>query len=329
MPCLFQVLAPVCVLAITATAPESPRYLINKGQNDQALRDLAKYHANGKEDDPLVMLEYTEICSALEAEGEEHKSSWMDLFRTKGNRRRVTMAVLMACGTNWTGSGLIGYYLTPILRSVGISDPKKTTSLNGGLALWNLLCCQLAATQVERISRRASFFTSGIGMMVSTALVTGMSAAFAGGQTNFGIPTVPFLFIFFFFYDIAWMALPFHYCTEIMPFHLRTKGLAIFTAVQTIANAVNQFVNPIALQAIAWKYYIVYIAINGAFVVYFYVYLIDTRQLSLEEITLLFDYPRKEARERAAEVMAGRVHVIEEKDDRSVKEEGRVTVQVV
>lgn len=307
MPCMFQLLAPALVIAITLTAPESPRFLINKGRNDQALRVLAKYHANGKMDDPLVQAEYTEICTALEAEGGEHKSSWTDLLRTKGNRRRITMAVLMACGTNWTGSGLLGYYLTPILASVGIKDPKQTTSLNGGLALWNLLACQLAATQVERISRRVSFFVSSIGMIASIAIVTGMSAAFAGGKQSFGIPTVPFIFIFFFFYDIAWMALPFHYCTEIMPFHLRTKGLAIFTAVQTFANGFNQFVNPIAFKAITWRLYILYIAINAAFLAYFFCYLIDSRAMSLEEITLLFDYPRKEARQRAAEDMRNRV----------------------
>jgi hypothetical protein len=40
---------------------------------------------------------------------------------------------------------------------------------------------------------------------------------------------------------------------------------------------------------------------------YFYFYLIDSRNLSLEEITLLFDYPVHEARERAAEEMESRV----------------------
>jgi hypothetical protein len=55
------------------------------------------------------------------------------------------------------------------------------------------------------------------------------------------------------FYDIAWTPLPVPYTAEILPFELRTKGLAIFTSVGTMANAFNQFVNPIALQAIAWK----------------------------------------------------------------------------
>jgi hypothetical protein len=60
------------------------------------------------------------------------------------------------------------------------------------------------------------------------------------------------------FYDIAWQILQFHYPTEILPFRLRTKGLALFTACQVGANSFNQFVNPIALGRIKWRYYLVY-----------------------------------------------------------------------
>lgn len=55
------------------------------------------------------------------------------------------------------------------------------------------------------------------------------------------------------FYDIAWTPLPVSYTAEILPFGLRTKGLAIFTSVGTMANSFNQFVNPVALQALTWK----------------------------------------------------------------------------
>jgi hypothetical protein len=55
------------------------------------------------------------------------------------------------------------------------------------------------------------------------------------------------------FYSIAWTPLPIMYTTEILPFELRTKGLAIFTAVGTASNAFNQFVNPVALKALQWR----------------------------------------------------------------------------
>jgi hypothetical protein len=40
---------------------------------------------------------------------------------------------------------------------------------------------------------------------------------------------------------------------EILPFSIRTKGMALFTSFATFGNAFNQFVNPVALAAIQWR----------------------------------------------------------------------------
>lgn len=58
---------------------------------------------------------------------------------------------------------------------------------------------------------------------------------------------------YFGFYDIAFTPLPVAYTVEILPFGIRTKGMALFTSIATLGNSFNQFVNPIALKAIAWK----------------------------------------------------------------------------
>ena len=107
MPCVFQVVVPFLVILIIFLAPESPRFLVGKGRPEEALRILAKYHANGNEDDPLVQLEFQEIVVALESEGEEKDTSWLDLVRTPGNRRRIGMVVLIGVGTNWVGDALM------------------------------------------------------------------------------------------------------------------------------------------------------------------------------------------------------------------------------
>lgn len=137
---------------------------------------------------------------------------------------------------------------------MGITDPVKTINLNNGMNMWNLVVSELAALYVESVSRRTIFFISGWGMVVTMALVAGFSAGYEiKGNVKLGIASIPMLFLYYGLYDIAWMSIPFHYCTEIMPFHLRTKGLAIFVATQTGSNAFNQFVNPIAFEAITWK----------------------------------------------------------------------------
>jgi hypothetical protein len=46
------------------------------------------------------------------------------------------------------------------------------------------------------------------------------------------------------------------YSLEIIPFALRAKGFTIFGLALSISLVFNQYVNPIALKALAWKYYV-------------------------------------------------------------------------
>jgi hypothetical protein len=71
-------------------------------------------------------------------------------------------------------------------------------------------------------------------------------------------------------------------------------------------NAFNQFANPIALAAITWKYYAVYIGIDIIVLALIYFFFPETKNLTIEEVSLVFDYGLKGDRKRAAEDM-GRV----------------------
>ena len=126
----------------------NPQFLIKIGKNEQALNALAKYHANGDVNDELVQWEYHEVQSTIHQE-EAVQSSYFDFFRTAGNRRRLMVIVSISVGTNWVGNSLISFYLAPILRSVGVTDPVKIASINAGLAIWNLTIAVSAGTQVR------------------------------------------------------------------------------------------------------------------------------------------------------------------------------------
>ncbi|KAG4427175.1 hypothetical protein IFR05_017342, partial [Cadophora sp. M221] len=240
MPSIFQIVGPLLLLATLIVCPESPRWLVSKNRMLEASHVLAKYHANGVLDDPLVQWELAEIEAALEKESTSHQASYLDFFRTVGNRRRLIVLLSLCIG-----------YLAPVLRSVGIVSPVRIMLLTSGLAIWNLILAFGAAFNVERFGRRPLFLASIVGMLISYGFVMGFSAGFASSKkAGLGTAVIPFLFLYYGFYDIAWTPLPVPYTAEILPFMLRTKGLALFTSFGTMANAFNQFVNPIALQAL-------------------------------------------------------------------------------
>ena len=61
-----------------------------------------------------------------------------------------------------------------------------------------------AAFLVDKLGRKKLFLISSVGMCFSYACVTGLSGSFAAtGTKSVGIAMIPFLFIFYGFYDIA------------------------------------------------------------------------------------------------------------------------------
>ena len=170
-----------------------------------------------------------------------------------------------------------------------------------------------AGFNCDKIGRRPLWLVSTVGMLASFIVVMALSGTYAehGGKA-IGLAAIPFLFIFFGFYDIAWTPLANLYPVEILPYSLRAKGQAIFNVWQAGANAVNQWVNPIVLNAIGWKYYGVYIGLLTAFVIAIWFGYPETKNLTIEEIAVIFDGDAKSGVARVAEdakMEDGAVHV--------------------
>jgi MFS family permease len=81
------------------------------------------------------------------------------------------------------------------------------------------------------------------------------------------------------------------YVLEVLPFALRTKGMAIFSMCSYVSAFFNIFVNPIALEKLAWKYYFVYIGVNLFATVAIWFLYPETKGRLLEEVALIFDGP--------------------------------------
>ncbi|GAA5896940.1 hypothetical protein JCM6882_007312 [Rhodosporidiobolus microsporus] len=272
---LLQAIGVILLLVCAPFMPESPRWLISRGHKERAHKILAHYHANGKMDDELVLNELEEIENALYKEKTE-RAGWMSFFATPGNRKRFAVLLLIGTGSQFNGNNPPAYFLNDVLTIVGITDNVVKSGINGGLALWNLLWSGFGASMVEHIGRRPLWIWSTAAMLVSYIFLTGLSGGFDATQnTATGYASVAFIFFVYAAYDMSWTPLSWSYTIEILPFSLRAKG----------------FVNPIALDAIGWKYYFVFI---GTLIFYLTcaVFLFkETKGLSLEEVALVFDRP--------------------------------------
>jgi MFS family permease len=109
------------------------------------------------------------------------------------------------------------------------------------------------------------------------------------------------IFVDSFFYGVAMQGLPYLYFTEIVPYYLRAKGLNIAYISMNVAIVFNGYVNPIAMDAIGWRYYIVWICLIATWLILAYILYPETKGRSLETVGEVFGEPVVEVNEKGLE----------------------------
>ncbi|KAK7527579.1 putative transporter [Phyllosticta citriasiana] len=266
VPRLVQAAPPVLQLCFVWFVPESPRWYISKGKEEVALKVLEK---NTRQRKWSVLL----IPSSLKKSS--RRSSLKPSATPAGNRRRLLILATLGLFSQWSGNGLVSYYMSSVLASVGITDSKQQLVINGVLQIANACVAVGSCSVVDRVGRRKLFLGSTAGMLVCFVVWTVLSARLeelsshgnkAMGNAvvfsrapDFDGPPSP--------YDIPLLLLLQH-CLVGSDGRLRGRDTAIQYSRRGIAVLwfgidaslfVSTFVNPVALDALHWKYYIVHV----------------------------------------------------------------------
>ncbi|KAJ5675079.1 Major facilitator superfamily domain general substrate transporter [Penicillium maclennaniae] len=291
IPSLMQIALPLLALPGALHVPESPRWLIRQKRVKEARDIVVRLHAGGDESSELVAFEMHEIVQSIELEQSVNEDSrWVDCVKTPGNRYRLFISISLGFFSQWNGGGVVSYYLTLILDTIGIKSVTEQTLINGFLQLWNLIMSIVGACLVDRAGRRALFLASTIIMLISYIIITALSGSFnTTGTAAVGTAVIPFLFIYYAGYDIAFTPLMLAYPAEIWTLSFRAKGVAICAMANYGALVFNQMINPIAFEAISWKYYFVFLAVLLTVLGTVYFFYPETHGYSLEEMAVIFD----------------------------------------
>src|ERR1700761_757153 len=99
-------------------------------------------------------------------------------------------------------------------------------------------------------------------MVVSFALWTAMAGLYESHNKaeNFGIAQIVFIWIFGIFYSIGFSGLLVAYTLEVLPFHLRAKGVMIMNITVQAILAISAQTNPVAIENLphAWNFWLFY-----------------------------------------------------------------------
>lgn len=146
---------------------------------------LAHFHANGNEQDELVQLEYNEIRTAIAMDRENNvNSSWMDFVATPGNRKRLMLVVALAAFAQWSGNGIISYYLKLVLDGIGITSPQDQLGINSGSKTMSLLVNLGVAFFIDRLGRRPILLMSTVGMFIMFLIWTILNSQYDRNNPN-------------------------------------------------------------------------------------------------------------------------------------------------
>ncbi|KAI7569177.1 general substrate transporter [Hortaea werneckii] len=260
-PIAMQVFFSAIVLVLCFFIPETPRWLVSQGRNDEARAVIARL-ADTTEDDTLVEGQLQEIFDNVKEEN-LNETSWSDTFHNKTpmrNLHRVVLGMGPYMMNQWSGINSITYYLTYTLQNY--------LGFERNLAL---ILASVSFTQYAILSWPPYFYIDKIACLLEPTDARSAAA-------------VAFMFLFTDAFTLGILPVSWSYSSEIQPLSTRNKATSVGVASHWLSNFVVVLVTPIGLDNIGTNYYWIWAGVNALFVPLVFFFGVETAGRSLEMV---------------------------------------------
>ncbi|ASE11581.1 MFS transporter, SP family, sugar:H+ symporter [Kocuria rhizophila] len=218
--------------------PESPRFLISAGHEDQARSVLTRIYGDVALDGRVEKIRHTV--------NNERKPRFSDLRGSMGGLKPIVwVGIGLAALQQFVGINVIFYYSNVLWESVGFKESDSFT-ISVATSVVNVLVTIVAIFLVDRIGRRPLLLVGSAGMALSLGVMAVVfataSKVMVDGQLtpDLGPVAGPVALIaanlFVVFFGVSWGPLMWVLLGEMFPNHIRGAALAVAGAVQWIAN---------------------------------------------------------------------------------------------
>lgn len=215
--------------------PESPRYLVANGHDEEARRVLAE--VEGAESDPGERV--SEIRQVLRS---ETRPTLRDLRGPAlGLQSIVWIGIALSVFQQFVGINVIFYYSSVLWQSVGITQANSLL-ISFSTSVINIIGTFIAIALVDRAGRKPLLLIGSAGMAValstlawsfSHAVGTGEDVSLPGFQGAIALVAAHVYVIFF---ALSWGVVVWVLLGEMFPNRIRAVALSVAAAAQWIAN---------------------------------------------------------------------------------------------
>ncbi|KIJ52353.1 hypothetical protein M422DRAFT_776037 [Sphaerobolus stellatus SS14] len=299
LPLGLQLVPATLLLVGIAFLPQSPRWLLEQGRDEEAHEVVRFLHSSSwKTDDQgtsaseLAEREFVEMRDVIHAEKTVRSRRISDLWATPAMLKRT----LVACGIQimgqFTGINVINYFGPQIYKTLGLSSHASLLVQGIYGAVGPIVNFIFITFFVDSVGRKKPLMFGAAGFVVLFAILSAIVASFppVEGQNNFAAQKAGIAMIFMMtavfsvsFGPISWVL-----ASEVFPTRTRAIGTSAATCSNWLMNVLFSEASPVALQNINWKYYILFIVLNlmDFFIIAFL--FPETKGKSLEEMAEVF-----------------------------------------
>ncbi|MFC6605058.1 sugar porter family MFS transporter [Ectobacillus funiculus] len=261
--------------------PESPRWLVAKGKNAEALKVLQKIREEKRAKSELI-----EIQAASAQEEGMKKATFKDL-NVPWVRRIVFLGIGIAIVQQITGVNSIMYYGTEILKDAGFATEAALIGniANGAISV---LATIVGIWLLGKVGRRPMLITGLAGTTIALLLIGIFSNVLEGS------PALPYVVLaltvtFLAFQQGAISPVTWLMLSEIFPLRLRGLGMGVTVFCLWIVNFLIGLVFPVLLEKVGLSTtFFVFVALGIGAITFVHKFLPETKGLTLEQLEQKF-----------------------------------------
>jgi sugar porter (SP) family MFS transporter len=218
--------------------PETPRWLLAKGQEEAARSVLISSHGSSVNVDE----EISTIRDVIRLDTESAKTRFRDLV-TPMVRPMLVVGLLLAIGQQFSGVNAVNAYFPTML--IGLGFATQAALLSGVLlGVTKFLFTAWVVFVVDRWGRKPLLLIGNV-IMVITLIAAGLVVYLVHDTSTKGILMLVAMVLYLVGYELGWGAVVWVMMAEVFPLKVRAAGMGISSVVLWAATGIISAVFPI------------------------------------------------------------------------------------